>query len=243
MSTIIDLQNISAGYDKRKVLKNFSLMVHSGQKVLVIGPNGSGKSTLLKTIVGEIKSEKGKIFLKNEEIHSLPTFQRTKRGIGYLCQTNNIFPSLTVEDNLMIALLNEECTFDSKKEELLGYFPFLSKFLKMNAGILSGGQRQALAIAMVLLKEKDIYLLDEPTAGLSPVAAKDVLKVIKKFSEEKKKTIMLVEHNIRLVTDWYDRIIVMREGFIIEDKSSKDELSKDFLERIYFEDEKSNHSN
>ncbi len=238
MEEILKLDNIHAGYGRREVLKGINLSVYRGEKLLVIGPNGSGKSTLLKVIVGEVKNSKGAISFRNEKLDGIPTYRRIRKGIGYLSQTNNIFPSLTVEDNFRLAFWDEkEDEFEEYENKLFQLFPFLKNFWKARAGILSGGQRQALAVGMVFLKEKDLYILDEPTAGLAPLAAKDILDVIKREGSEKEKTFILVEHNLRWVQDWYDRLIVMREGVIHSEKLSSEELSKDFLEKVYFEDE------
>ncbi len=238
METMLKLENIYAGYGKREVIKGINLSVSRGEKLLIIGPNGSGKSTLLKVIVGEVKKSKGAIFFKNEKLDGIQTYKRIRKGIAYLSQTNNIFPSLTVEDNFRLAFWDEkEEKIEDYENRMFQLFPFLRDFWKVRAGILSGGQRQALAVGMVLLKEKDLYILDEPTAGLAPLAARDILEVIKKEGSEKEKTFILVEHNLRWVQDWYDRLIVMREGVIHSEKHSSEELSKDFLEKVYFEDE------
>lgn len=237
MEEILSLIDIYAGYGKKIVLEGTSFSVKNGEKILLAGPNGSGKSTLLKVISGIIKIQSGNILYEGKEIHSISAYKRIRKGIGYLAQSNNIFPSLTISENLRIAFWEEKNEkLNYYEEKLFDLFPFLKDFKEKRAGILSGGQRQALAVGMVLLKEKKLYLLDEPTAGLSPKASEEILEVIKIISKEKNSAFILVEHNLRWVKDWYDRIIVMREGKFISEiqKDLKVEI-KEILERYYFE--------
>ena len=183
--TLLKTENIFAGYGKREVLFGVDVKIDEGSSVLLMGPNGSGKSTFIKVIVGLLKPYKGKIFFKGEDISSLSVEKRINMGIGYLKQDRNIFPALTVRENLELGGYGLDSQgIKEGIERIFTYFPFLKEKLNIRAGLLSGGERQALAIGMVLMKRKEILLLDEPTAGLSPVAARKILESIMNIKEK-----------------------------------------------------------
>ena len=235
--TVIEAKEIHAGYGKRKVLFDVSFKIPDGTTTLLIGPNGSGKSTLIKVITGILKPEKGKVFYKGKDITDYPIEKRIHMGIGYLRQARNIFTMLTVRENLELA------GYGTKKEDLseriekvLSYFPFLENKLNIRAGLLSGGERQALAIGMVLMCKKEVLLLDEPTAGLAPSAAKQILESIEKIKSDENVTILMVEHNLKLVASWADRVIALREGRVVGEEEKLEEFLKNHtkLEQLFF---------
>ncbi len=237
MDSILELKNIETGYGKRQVLWGVNESIRKGEKILLIGPNGSGKSTLLSAIIGILPLMKGEIFLKGEKINHWDVEERVSYGISYLRQSENIFPNLKVKENFELSA----CSKNGKllKERLkwvLSLFPFLEGKLDKRGGILSGGERQALAIGMVLMKKSEILLLDEPTAGLSPKAAKEILNGIEKAQMEEDFTILLVEHNFGLVSSWVTRVIGMSEGKIVMRENEVASLfkEKDKLEMLYF---------
>ena len=234
---VIEAKEIHAGYGKRKVLFDVSFKIPDGTTTLLIGPNGSGKSTLIKVITGILKPEKGKVFYKGKDITDYPIEKRIHMGIGYLRQARNIFTMLTVRENLELA------GYGTKKEDLseriekvLSYFPFLENKLNIRAGLLSGGERQALAIGMVLMCKKEVLLLDEPTAGLAPSAAKQILESIEKIKSDENVTILMVEHNLKLVASWADRVIALREGRVVGEEEELEEFLKNHtkLEQLFF---------
>lgn len=201
MSELLNISHLSCGYGDRPVLNDVNLTVKEGETVLIAGPNGCGKSTLLKAIIGMLPLTGGDIRFQGRSITSLSTEQRVLSGIGYLRQTDNIFPSQTVDENLALAgLALPRATYAASRAEMLDLFDFLKPKLNVRAGSLSGGQRQALALAMVFLRPQKLYLLDEPTAGLSPKAAEDILAKIRDFARVNHQTsIAFVEHRIELV--------------------------------------------
>lgn len=234
---LIKIEGIHAGYGKRKVLFGVDMDIEAGKVTLLIGPNGSGKSTLIKVIVGILKPEKGRILYKGDDITHLLPEERVNMGMGYLRQNRNTFPALTVKENLELAGYG----LDSKKvneriDQILSYFPFLQDKLNTRAGLLSGGERQALAIGMVLMKEKEILILDEPTAGLSPIAAREILKSIERINKENMRTILIVEHNVKLLLGWVGRIIIMRNGRILKDLENQEKFVEELeeIEKAFF---------
>jgi len=235
MEEILKIINLVAGYRKKKVLDGIDLSIFKSEKILLVGPNGSGKSTLMKTIIGLIKPIKGEIYFDGEKLKGFTTDKIIRKRIGYLPQSKNIFPSLTVLENLKIAFWQKkDKEIEELSERLFSIFPFLKEHIEKRAGLLSGGERQALAIGITLLQEKKLYLLDEPTAGLSPKAAENILEGIKKISKNSLGSIVLIEHNLKFVQDWYDRIIIMKEGKLLEEGNLKGATLKEILERAYF---------
>ncbi len=233
---LLNLKNVHCGYGTRPVLNGVDLTVRAGETVLLAGPNGCGKSTMLKTILGMLPLETGTIQFNGVPLEGMTTEKRVRSGIGYLRQTGNIFPGLTVEENLELAgLALAASEFNREKERVLTIFDFLKDVLKKRSGILSGGQRQALAIAMVLLLPKSLYLLDEPTAGLSPGAAADIMERLRNFRETSGgPAILMVEHRLELL-QWIDRAVVLIQGKIqAETDDAKVLLDSQWLEKHYF---------
>lgn len=202
MSELLSIEHLSCGYGDRPVLNDVNLTVKEGETVLIAGPNGCGKSTLLKAIVGMLPLTGGDIRFQGRSITSLSTEQRVLSGIGYLRQTDNIFPSQTVDENLALAGLTlPRDVYAASRAEMLDLFDFLKPKLIVRAGSLSGGQRQALALAMVFLRPQKLYLLDEPTAGLSPKAAEVIIARVRELMNHKRDTsVLIVEHRLDLLT-------------------------------------------
>ena len=179
--TILECNGIAAGYVKDlNILQGVDLVVSDGEIVSIIGPNGAGKSTLLKAIMGLIKVSAGRFYINGIEKTNLSTHKIVMEGIGYVPQVANVFPSLTIEENLEIG----SWSIKNKQEALkktFSDFPMLSDRKKDKAGNLSGGQRQILALARALITSPNLLLLDEPSAGLSPVAINEVFSSIKEI--------------------------------------------------------------
>ena len=210
--TVIECNGIAAGYVKDlNILQGVDLIVNEKEIVSIIGPNGAGKSTLLKAIMGIISISAGRFFVNGQEKTNTPTHQIVKEGVGYVPQVENIFPSLTIEENLEIGswTLNENIkqtiskTFDD--------FPMLKERRRDKAGNLSGGQRQILALTRALVTSPNILLLDEPSAGLSPVAINEVFETIKEINA-KGVAILLVEQNAKRALNFSDRGYVLDQG-------------------------------
>jgi len=193
----LKVEDIYAGYGKKEILRGISFDIKQGEIVALIGPNGAGKSTLLRVIAGVLKPWKGKVWLDGKDITSLPPYEINKLGIGYFLQGGKVFPSLSVSENLEIGSLGLSQEEKEKKvEEVLKIFDNLKGLLDRRVGLISGGERQALALAMILIKKPQVLLLDEPSAGLSPRYVKDIMQKIKEINTAWKTTVLLVEQNV-----------------------------------------------
>lgn len=237
MNALLEIRNISCGYGERPVLNDVSLSVREGEAVLLAGPNGCGKSTLLKAVVGALPLTDGEVIFGGDSLAGKSVEERIRMGIGYLRQTDNIFPGQTVEENLQLAGMSlSKTTYAAARDGMLALFDFLAPKLRQRAGSLSGGQRQALALAMVFLRPQRLYLLDEPTAGLSPKSAQDIIGRVRRFAKEtSSRAILMVEHRLDLLA-WIDRAVFLSQGRIkAETNDSRQFLDAEWLSRNYFE--------
>ena len=209
--TILECNGIAAGYVKGlNILQGVDLVVNDGEIVTIIGPNGAGKSTLLKAIMSLIKVSAGRFYINGIEKTNLSTHKIVMEGIGYVPQVANVFPSLTIEENLEIG----SWSIKNKREAIkktFSDFPMLSDRKKDKAGNLSGGQRQILALARALITSPNLLLLDEPSAGLSPVAINEVFSSIKEINDSGV-SILLVEQNAKRALAFSDRGYVLDQG-------------------------------
>ena len=208
---ILECNGIAAGYVKGlNILQGVDLVVNKGEIVSIIGPNGAGKSTLLKAIMSLIKVSAGRFYLNGTEKTGLSTHKIVMEGLGYVPQVANVFPSLTIEENLEIGSWSIKDKRDALKK-IYSDFPMLSDRKKDKAGNLSGGQRQILALARALITSPNLLLLDEPSAGLSPVAINDVFTSIKEINDSGV-SILLVEQNAKRALGFSDRGYVLDQG-------------------------------
>ena len=210
-NSILECNGLAAGYVKGlNILQGIDLVVNESEIVSIIGPNGAGKSTLLKAIMGLIKISGGRFYLNGNEKTNLPTHKIAIEGVGYVPQVANVFPSLTIQENLEIG----SWTLNKKKDkisDIFKQFPMLEERKKDKAGNLSGGQRQILALARALVTSPKILLLDEPSAGLSPVAINDVFQTIKEINLSGV-AILLVEQNAKRALKFSNRGYVLDQG-------------------------------
>ncbi|MCI6655259.1 MAG: urea ABC transporter ATP-binding subunit UrtE [Clostridium sp.] len=211
---MLEIQNINSYYGESRVLNELSLSVPDGEIVGLIGRNGVGKSTTLKSIMGLIKTTGGSIIFDGNDIIKMPTYERVKKGIGYVPQGRDIFPYMTVQENLEMGLqpLGGKGKIPDYIYEL---FPILPEFAKRKGGDLSGGQQQQLAIARALAAEPKILILDEPTEGIQPSIIHDIGVAIKKVNEWKHITVLLVEQYLDFVMENTSYLYVMEKGEII----------------------------
>ena len=210
--TVIECNAIAAGYVKGlNILQGVDLIVNEKEIVSIIGPNGAGKSTLLKAIMGIINISGGRFFINGVEKTNTPTHQIVNEGVGYVPQTENVFPSLTIEENLEIGLWSVKDNIKKSISKIFDDFPMLKERQRDKAGNLSGGQRQILALARALVTSPSILLLDEPSAGLSPVAIKEVFEIVKEINS-RGVAILLVEQNATRALNFSDRGYVLDQG-------------------------------
>ena len=210
--TVIECNGIAAGYVKGlNILQGIDMIINEEEIVSIIGPNGAGKSTLLKAIMGIINISGGRFFIDGVEKTNTPTHQIVKEGVGYVPQVENVFPSLTIEENLEIGSWSMDTSIKQSISKIFDDFPMLKERRKDKAGNLSGGQRQILALARALTTSPKILLLDEPSAGLSPVAIKEVFEIVKEINS-KGVAILLVEQNAKRALNFSDRGYVLDQG-------------------------------
>ena len=211
---MLTIENLDAYYGESRVINELNMEVPNGKIVCLIGRNGVGKSTTLKSIMGLVKTPKGSIKLGNKDISKLTTYDRAKLGIGYVPQGRDIFPQMTVKENLELGL--QPLGGKGKiPEYIYELFPILSKFEKRKGGDFSGGQQQQLAIARALIAEPKILILDEPTEGIQPSIIKDIGNAIKKINKWKGLSILIVEQYLDFVLDISDSVYVMEKGQIV----------------------------
>ena len=211
---MLTIENLDSYYGESRVINELNMEVPNGKIVCLIGRNGVGKSTTLKSIMGLVKTPKGSIKLGNKDISKLTTYDRAKLGIGYVPQGRDIFPQMTVKENLELGL--QPLGGKGKiPEYIYELFPILSKFEKRKGGDLSGGQQQQLAIARALIAEPKILILDETTEGIQPSIIKDIGNVIKKINKWKGLSILIVEQYLDFVLDISDSVYVMEKGQIV----------------------------
>ncbi len=232
MKEILKVENVNAGYGKLHILFDISAKVYDNQITTIVGPNGSGKSTFLKTIFGLSTIYSGKILYDEKDVTNVPPHEKTKLGIAYLPQTDNVFVNLSVEENLKIAGYTlDKDEVEERIKIALEVFPELKKHMKRKAGHLSGGERQFLAIATALVRKSKLLMLDEPTAQLSPKFAETIFSKIIELRKKFGLTILLVEQNVKKALEISDRAYMLIGGKVIFEGSAKDLLSHEKFEK------------
>ena len=225
--TFIKVNHLSKKYSKREVVSNVSLEVKKGEVIGLLGPNGAGKTTTFYMITGMIKVSSGSIFLGSQDVTNVSMDKRARLGLGYLAQEPSIFTDLSVEDNLKLVLEFSDLNSDEQKEKLnylLDEFS-INHIRKSIAKHLSGGERRRTEIARTLILNPDFILLDEPFAGIDPIAVEDIQKIIKKLKDNNI-GILITDHNVRETLSITDRSYLIYDGSILKQGSSI-ELAED----------------
>ena len=211
---VLEIKNIFAGYGETEILHNVSIEVNEKEIVSIIGPNGAGKSTVMKAILGILNIKRGNIFLGPEKITGVKPSDVVKLGVGYVPQTDNVFVSLTVQENLEMGAWTLNSNLKKKFDEMYALFPDLGDKRNQAAGQLSGGQRQMVAMAKALMLEAKILLLDEPTAGLSPKFRHEIFTTIQRINKSGM-PILMVEQNAKQALD------ISHRGYVLVDGSNR----------------------
>ena len=234
MNGIIHTSALQKSYKGRTVVNNVSVTVKQGEIVGLLGPNGAGKTTTFYMVVGLIKPDEGTVFLNEEDITKLPMFKRAQMGIGYLPQEASVFRSLSVEDNILAVL---EMTSLSKEERLLKLESLLDEFnlqlvRKNNGDSLSGGERRRTEIARALAVDPKFILLDEPFAGVDPIAVEDIQTVVAKL-KTKNIGILITDHNVNETLSICDRAYLLIEGKIFKHGTAEELADDEDVRRLY----------
>ena len=228
-ASILHLSGVSAGYADTVVLEDINLTVASGEVISIIGRNGVGKTTLLATVMGHTTLHAGLIELEGRDIHSAKPYQRVWRGLGYVPQEREIFPSLTVTQNLAIAAREGAHTAAT----VFDLFPRLADRRQHLGSQLSGGEQQMLAIARALVGNPRVLLMDEPSEGLAPIIVEQLQETMTSMRDSSAMAIVLVEQNSRIALDFAERCIVMNRGRITRDGPSEElRNDHDLLHRL-----------
>jgi urea ABC transporter ATP-binding protein UrtE len=219
--TLLAVSDLRAGYGGKPVLQGVSLSIRRGEIVSVVGRNGVGKSTLMKTLIGLLSAATGSIRFNGQEILRTPAHWRARLGVGYVPQGRDVFPRMTVEENLVVAYRGPGSKKASEFERVYETFPVLRERRRQRAGTMSGGQQQQLALARVLVERPSLILLDEPSEGVQPSIVAEIGQVLKRLSAESGLTIVLVEQNLDLIRQMSQRCYVMDKGKIVEELPPK----------------------
>jgi lipopolysaccharide export system ATP-binding protein len=227
-------ENLIKKYKKRTVVNDVTVEVEQGEIVGLLGPNGAGKTTSFYMIVGLIKPNSGNIFLENENITQLPMYQRAKLGIGYLAQEASVFRKLTVEENILAPLEMRDMTSKDRKEKVEQLLEeFSLTHVRKNLGIvLSGGERRRTEIARALAVDPKFVLLDEPFAGVDPIAVEEIQSIVAKL-KKKNIGILITDHNVDETLSITDRAYLMVDGKLFRSGSSEDLANDPMVRKVY----------
>lgn len=231
---ILKAENMWKAYGGRHVVKGVSLEVKQGEIIGLLGPNGAGKTTSFYMIVGMIKPNKGQIFLNDEEITSYPMYKRAQKGIGYLSQEASIFRKLSVEDNIISVL---QFTRLTKKEQKIKLESLIDEFnighVRKNRGdLLSGGERRRTEIARCLASNPSFILLDEPFAGVDPIAVEDIQSIVEHL-KDKNIGILITDHDVQATLAITDRTYLMYQGGILEEGTPENLSENTLVRKVY----------
>lgn len=217
--TLLKLEKLRAGYGSAEIVHGVDLEVAPGEMVALVGPNGAGKSTLLKSIAGVAKVMGGTLTLDGKDLVPLAPAGRAQAGAVFMPQERNVFRTLSVTENLAVSAWGHK-DIPARREEVLSLLPTIRTYLHKRAGGLSGGQRQMVGLGMALMARPRVLLVDEPTAGLSPVLVGDMLDVLRQLAASAQLGILIVEQNARAALQRADRALVLVDGKVVREGSA-----------------------
>ncbi|MCP4818581.1 MAG: ABC transporter ATP-binding protein, partial [Shimia sp.] len=233
--TLLDIKNIESFYGPIMAIRGVSLKVEKGQVVTVLGANGAGKSTLLKTISGIMDPEKGQVVFEGREIQGMEPHKVVGQGIVHVPEGREVFPLLTVDENLSLGAYtrSDKSEIEKDRQMVFDYFPILAERRNQEAGTLSGGQQQMLAIGRGLMLRPKIMLLDEPSLGLSPLLVQEIFAILKRLNKDEGVTMMLVEQNAKVALELADVGYVMEVGRIVMDDTADRLMESEDIKSFY----------
>ena len=234
MQNKLVVKNLSKSYDRKPVLRDINCSLYQGEVVGLFGPNGAGKTTLFSIIIGLVKADLGELSLNNQDITNLPMYSRSRLGLGYLPQESSIFRGLSVKDNIIAILeitLNNTQEIESKCEELMDEFS-ISHLKNKSSSTLSGGERRRLEIARTLAANPKFILLDEPLAGIDPIAVKDI-KLLVSHLKNRNIGILITDHNVRDTLDIVDRAYIIYDGKVLMEGKPSEIVGSSEVREVY----------
>lgn len=233
--TVLALNNVESSYGPVKAIRGVSLKVRQGEIATVLGSNGAGKSTILKTISGILDPTRGTVVFNGEDIAARDPATIVRRGISHVPEGREVFPLLSVRENLLMGAFtrNDKDAVGRDMETVYAYFPILREREKQQAGLLSGGQQQMLAISRALMATPELILLDEPSLGLSPKLTRDIFEIVVRINRERGTTILLVEQNANMALNAADFGYVLENGRIVMEDSCARLREKDDIREFY----------
>jgi branched-chain amino acid transport system ATP-binding protein len=214
---MLNVTDLRSGYGRIPILAGITLSVGAGEFVGILGHNGMGKSTLLRTLMGYLPMTGGEITFEGQSLRGLSPTARARLGIGYVPQGREIFPSLSVYENLRMGCLMAKQDETSTIKSILADFPRLERLLDRPGGALSGGEQQLLALARCLCGGPKFILLDEPTEGIQPSIIEEMIETLQKLGQQRQLTILLVEQNLNFITSLSQRVLILQKGLIIRE--------------------------
>ncbi|MBA2444844.1 MAG: ABC transporter ATP-binding protein [Nocardioidaceae bacterium] len=231
---MLQVENVTAGYGAGAVLTDLTLTVNGGDRVAILGRNGVGKTTLLRCMIGEISPRTGVIKLGDRDITREPAHRRARMGIAYVPQGRDIFPGLSVMDNLKVAAYGvRHKAWADVLTDVLDEFPILRQKAKLAGGGLSGGQQQILALGRALMTQPKVLLLDEPSEGIQPSIVDQIADHVRRINELRGITVVLVEQNLEFATNIAEHAYLMDKGQIVRELPAKDVLTDRDLQHEY----------
>jgi len=222
MQAAIEVSDIHAAYGRIPILRGVSFNAMQGEIIGVLGYNGMGKTTLIKTLVGALRCTAGKIILSGTDITALPAYLRSRRGIGYVPQGREIFPALTVRENILTGGFSTGRPADELIEVATTDFPQLGRLLDRKGGALSGGEQQLLALSRALAGDPTVLLLDEPTEGVQPSIVFEISDYLSRKAKERNLCIVVVEQDIEFLTDLASRVLLFSKGRVVREVDRND---------------------
>lgn len=234
-NTLLALSNVESAYGAVKAIRGVSLKVRKGEIATVLGSNGAGKSTILKTISGVLDPTRGTISHRDADITAWDPANIVRRGISHVPEGREVFPLLSVRDNLTMGAFTRKDRDGVARdvEVVFNYFPILRERAEQNAGLLSGGQQQMLAISRALMANPELILLDEPSLGLSPKLTKEIFEIVVRINRERGTTILLVEQNANMALNAADYGYVLENGRIVMEDVCERLREKDDIKEFY----------
>jgi urea ABC transporter ATP-binding protein UrtE len=231
---MLSLENVQASYGRTPVLQGVTLEIEAGEVVAILGRNGVGKTTTLRAIMGHIPLRGGAVLFEGEDLRRIPPHARARRGITYVPQGRDIFPRLSVLENLRVAAHgSRRARWREELDAILDEFPILGARRHQRGGSLSGGQQQILALARALVTEPRLVLLDEPTEGIQPTIVAEIADIVRELSERRGLTVLLVEQNLDFATRLARRAYLMDKGTVVRELSAQDILEDRDLQHEY----------